>query len=397
MTERTARPARTWPLIVAAVAVLAAFVGIVIAAAQPASTAASLASPPAARGISTAAANLIQLDPLGGSAVRAPTYTLTDQTGRTITPATFRGRAVVLTFNDDQCQDLCTLLAEDVARANTDLGSLTKKIAFVSINANPYYPAASDVADWTKAHGLGHAEDWYYGTGSPQTLAAAAKAYGVPIELDAAHQSVVHGTEIFFIDPSGTERALGQFGTDSASTAAFAHAMAQEAVDLLPASQRGTVSGAAPADLAGGDTGVGSKPAAFSLPALTGTGRYSSSTGGKYTVLNFWSSTCTACVTELPALQKVAQEFSGRAAFLGIDVSDQGSSARALATRSGVSFPLALDADGAIAGRFSITGLPYTVILDPIGHVVIRHPGAFTAEQLEYILQSLIPAGGSNG
>lgn len=397
MSARTARPARTWPLVLAAVAVLAAFVGIVVAAAQPASTAATPASPPVAPGISAAGANLIQLDPLGTSAVRAPAYSLTDQAGQTITPATFRGRSVVLTFNDDECQDLCTLLAEDVVRANIDLGTLSKKIAFVSINANPYFPSVKDVADWTDAHGLGHAADWYFGTGTPQTLARIAKSFGVPIELDAVHRSVVHGTEIFFIDPSGTERALGQFGTDSASTAAFAHTMAQEAVDLLPSSQQRTVSGAASADLAAAGTGVGSKPAAFSLPALTGSGRYSSATGGTYTVLNFWSSTCTACVTELPALQKVAQEFRGRAAFLGIDVSDRASAARALATRSGVSFPLASDADGAVAGRFRITGLPYTVVLDPTGHVMIRHPGAFTAEQLEYILQSVIPAADSNG
>nr|WP_283810102.1 redoxin domain-containing protein [Leifsonia sp. C5G2] len=363
---------------------------------MPPSTAAAPSSPPAAPGITSAAADLIQLDPLGHSAVRAPSYSLTDQSGRTITPDSFHGRSVVLTFNDDQCQDLCTLLAQDVARADTDLGSQSGKIAFVSINANPYYPAVTDVAQWTDAHGLGHAANWYYGTGSPKTLAAVAQAYGVPIELDPAQRSVVHGTEIFFIDPSGTERALGQFGTDSASTAAFAHTMAQEAVDLLPSSERGTVSGAAPADLGTTGTGVGSKPAPFSLPALDGSGRNSSSTGA-YTVLNFWASTCTACVTELPALQKVAQEFSGRAAFLGIDVSDQTPSARSLAARSGVTYPLAADADGVIAGRFHITGLPYTVVLDPSGRVLIRHPGAFTAEQLEYILQTLMPASGSKG
>ncbi|MFP3670212.1 hypothetical protein SB717_34565, partial [Priestia sp. SIMBA_032] len=82
-----------------------------------------------------------------------------------------------------------------------------------------YYPAVSDVADWTTAHGLGSAANWYFGTAPAAQLAAVAQAYGVPIQLDAADRSVVHGTEIFFIDPSGTERALGQFGTDAASTA----------------------------------------------------------------------------------------------------------------------------------------------------------------------------------
>ncbi|MFP3381375.1 hypothetical protein SB767_34210, partial [Bacillus sp. SIMBA_069] len=82
------------------------------------------------------------------------------------------------------------------------LGALRKRVAFVSINANPYYPAVSDVADWTTAHGLGSAANWYFGTAPAAQLAAVAQAYGVPIRLDAADRSVVHGTEIFFIDPS---------------------------------------------------------------------------------------------------------------------------------------------------------------------------------------------------
>ncbi|UAJ78903.1 redoxin domain-containing protein [Leifsonia sp. ZF2019] len=387
----TPRRHRTWPLIAAATVVLAGFAAVLVAAAQPSSPgSAAPASPPTEPGISTAAASLLQLDPLGTAASKAPDYTLTDQRGRTITPSTFRGRSVVLTFNDDECQDLCTLLAQDVALADRDLGPAASRIAFVSINANPYHPAISDVASWTDSHGVGGDANWYFGTGSPATLAAVARAYGVPIELDAAHQSVVHGTEIFFIGPDGAERALGQFGTDSASTAPFAHTMAQEAVDLLPASQRRPVAGSATVDLATGDTGIGTRPKPFSLPALTGSGRVTPTTG-HYTVLNFWASTCTACVGELADLQKVSAEFAGRADLIGIDVSDDAAAARATTRQAGTGYPLAVDANGSVAGAYRISGLPYTVILDPTGQVVIRHPGAFTAEQLEYILDSLVP------
>lgn len=392
----TRKPSRTWPLIAGAAVVLVAFGAVVIAAAaQPPAAPQNSASAPTAPGISTAAASLLQLDPLGDSAVKAPAYTLTDQNGHRITPATFRGRSVVLTFNDDECQDLCTLLAQDVALADHDLGAMTSKVAFVSINANPYHPAVSDVASWSNSHGLGHAANWYFGTGDPATLAAAARDYGVPIELNAADQTIVHGTEIFFIDPAGTERALGQFGTDSASTAPFAHTMAQEAVDLLPAAQRHAVGGTATVDLASGGangTGVGDKPAPITLPALTGSGSVSTSAStGRYTVVNFWASTCTACVGELGALQKNAAEFHGRADFIGVDVSDDTTAARTLTAQTGTGYPNGVDADGRTAGRFRISGLPYTVILDPTGHVAIRHPGAFTAEQLEYVLDSLVP------
>ncbi len=390
MTRRTPR---TWPIIVAATVVVIGFGAVLLAAAQPptGSSGASAAAP-AAPGISSAAADLLQLDPLGNAATTAPGYTLTDQHGRTITPATFRGRSVVLTFNDDECEDLCTLLAQDVALADHDLGTATSRIAFVSINANPYHPAVSDVGSWSDTHGLGHAANWYFGTADPATLTSVAKAFDVPIELDAAKQSVVHGTEIFFIDPSGVERALGQFGTDSASTAPFAHTMAQEAVDLLPAAQRRTVGGSAAVDLASGGSGVGSKPKPFTLPSLNGSGRIGTAgTAGHYTVLNFWASTCTACVGELADLQKVSAEFTGRADLIGIDVSDDTAAARTVTRQAGTAYPLAVDANGAIAGEFRISGLPYTVILDPTGHVVIRHPGAFTAEQLEYVLDSLVP------
>lgn len=391
----TRRRPRTWPIVAAATVVLIGFAAVLVAAARQSSDGANAPSAAAAApGISSAAASLLQLDPLGDAATKAPGYRLTDQRGNRITPAAFHGRSVVLTFNDDECRDLCTLLAQDVALAGHDLGSAASRIAFVSINANPYHPAVSDVASWSNSHGLGGDANWYFGTADPATLAAVARAYGVPIELDAAQQTVVHGTEIFFIDPSGVERALGQFGTDSASTAPFAHTMAQEAVDLLPASQRRPVAGSAAVDLSADGTGVGAKPKPFSLPALNGSGRAGPATAtasGHYVVLNFWASTCTACVGELADLQKVSNEFAGRAELIGIDVSDDTGAARAATRRAGTSYPLAVDADGSVAGRFRVSGLPYTVILDPTGHVVIRHPGAFTAEQLEYVLDSLVP------
>ncbi|QJA00222.1 TlpA family protein disulfide reductase [Leifsonia sp. PS1209] len=389
----TRRNPRTWPIVAAATVVLVGFCAVLVAAAQPPSgSEVAPSSAPAAPGISTAAASLLQLDPLGNAATKAPAYSLTDQHGNAMIPDTFRGRSVVLTFNDDECQDLCTLLAQDVALADHDLGAAASRVAFVSINANPYHPAVSDVASWSASHGLGDDANWYFGTGSPATLAAAAQAYGVPIQLDAADQSVVHGTEIFFIDPSGVERALGQFGTDSASTAPFAHTMAQEAVDLLPAAQRRTVAGSAAVDLSADGTGVGAKPKPFSLPALNGSGHVGAAApAGRYTVLNFWASTCTACIGELADLQKISNEFTGRADLIGIDVSDDTTAARATTRQAGTGYPLAVDANGSVAGQYRISGLPYTVILDPTGRVAIRHPGAFTAEQLEYVLDSLVP------
>lgn len=344
-------------------------------------------------GIDQTSATLLQLDDIHTDHIGAPDYTLTDQNGKPMTASEFHGRSVVLTFNDDQCKDLCTLLAQNIAAADHDLGAAAKRVAFVSINANPYYPQVSAVKAWSDGHGLGKLKNWYFGTGTPASLSAIWQKYGVPVELNPQDRTVVHGSEIFFIDPAGTETALGQFGTESADTAPFAHAMAQMAVDLLPAADRTSVAGPSLPAATNGGTEIGATPAPTRLsdlrkPADT----ISTSAGhGTYTVLNFWASTCTACIQELPALEHVHHGLGKAVTFLGIDVSDTGPAGLAFADHAGVTYPLLNDTQGTAAGQYRITGLPYTVILDTKGKIVIRHAGAFTTEQLEYLLQSLDP------
>lgn len=348
----------------------------------------------ASAGIGRPAASLLELADLGVSHTAMPDFALTDQRGKPLTLMQFAGRVVVLSFNDDECEDLCTLLAQDVAAADRDLGPLAKHVAFVSINANPYHRSVADVKTWTDDHGLGSASNWYFGTGSAATLAAVATKYGVPIALDAKARTVEHGTQLFFIDPNGIQSQVGGFGAGSASTALFAHAMAELAVSLLPGSIRGPIGGPAITTPVRHSAQLGDIPTPARLPSL---GDPSAMVGtapstGKYEVINFWASTCAACVRELPRLQSEFAKHGSGVTLMGIDVSDATGSGLAFAARAGVTYPLASDRDGSLAGRFQITGLPYTVILDPTGSVVVRHPGPFTAEQLEYVLDTFDPA-----
>ena len=371
-----------------------ALVVVLIVALVPGPSSPAPSSADTSAGIGRPAASLLELADLGVGHGPMPDFSLTDQRGKPLTLAQFAGRVVVLSFNDDTCTDLCTLLAQDVEVTNRDLGPLAKKVAFVSINANPYHPSVAAVKSWTDAHGLGSADNWYFGTGSAATLAAVAKKYGVPIELDATSQTVNHGSQLFFIDPKGAQAQVGALGTGAASTALFGHAMAQLAVSLLPASERGPIGGHAVSAPVPNSAQLGDIPTPAQLPALgapsvmVGTAPSAS----KYEVINFWSSSCTACVQELPQLQSEFIKDGSSVGFTGIDVSDAAGSGLAFATHAGVTFPLASDAAGTLAGRFQITGLPYTVILDPAGTVLVRHPGSFTAEQLDYVLNTFDPA-----
>ena len=112
-------------------------------------------------------------------------------------------------------------------------------------------------------------------------------------------------------------------------------------------------------------------------------------TRGSYTVLNFWASTCSACVKEMPALEKAHEALGSSVAFMGIDVADPTGAAAKFAKASGVTYPLVADANGAASGAYRVPGLPFTAIIGPDGTLLVRHAGTLTAEQLEYILQTL--------
>lgn len=327
----------------------------------------------------------------------APDFTLTDQHGKNVSLSQYRGKSVVLSFNDDKCEDLCTLLAQDVTAANTDLGPAASDVVFLSVNANPLHTTVQDVKTWTEGHGLASAPNWIFGTGTPEQLSSVAANYHVPVSVDPKTGEVVHGSELFFIDPTGKESAIGQFGTGSANTALFAQAMAQTAADLLPGRAGAPVGGPVPSgNAAVGRATLGQPAPPFTLPMLADPGTQFSvdKTKGQYTVVNFWASTCGACVSEMPEIQQVHRDLGGSVAFLGIDVADPAGPAASLAASSGTSYPLLTDTNGATAGAYQIPGLPFTAIIAPDGTLVVRHPGTFSAEQLEYVLHTLTNAPG---
>lgn len=355
---------------------------------------ANAAADQVAPGISSPAASLLQLGMLSTSASVTPAnFTLTDQYGNKVSLRKYLGKVVVLSFNDDQCPDLCTLLAQDIVVANHDLGAMAKDVVFLSVNVNPFYPQVRYVKSWTDSHGLGNQPNWVFTTGSVSQLHKVWKDYGTSVQADNLTKTVTHSTEMFFIDPSGHERAVGAFGTNAANTSLYAHDMAQVAADLLPKSLQKTVGGPKTLAPSQSDSAVGSQGPEFTLPSIAKPSQSVSlaSLRGHYAVLNFWASTCTACVSEMPSIEAAYKSIGSKADFLGIAVSDSTSAAKAFAKKVGVTYPLVSDSKGLVSGAYDISGLPFTVIIGPSGKILVRHPGVITTEQLTYLLENLSP------
>lgn len=111
---------------------------------------------------------------------------------------------------------------------------------------------------------------------------------------------------------------------------------------------------------------------------------------GRPVVINFWSSTCPPCISEMPAFEQVHQELGDEVSFVGLDVADAEAAGRAMAEQTGVTYELGFDRTGELIRAMGGVGLPTTVVIDGDGTIVDTHTGALSADQLHETLAGLI-------
>jgi len=104
---------------------------------------------------------------------------------------------------------------------------------------------------------------------------------------------------------------------------------------------------------------------------------------GKPVVMNFFSSTCVPCQTEMPALEHIHRTAGDKVAFLGLDVQDTVESGKAFVESVGVTWDMGRDPDASILQSLGGTALPTTVLLDANGRIVYQHLGALQVPDLE--------------
>ena len=104
---------------------------------------------------------------------------------------------------------------------------------------------------------------------------------------------------------------------------------------------------------------------------------------GKPLLVNFFSSTCVPCQTEMPALEQVHRKAGDSVRFLGLDVQDTVASGKAFVETVGVTYDMGRDPDGAILQGLGGTALPTTVLLDANGKIVYQHLGKLDVNELD--------------
>ena len=107
---------------------------------------------------------------------------------------------------------------------------------------------------------------------------------------------------------------------------------------------------------------------------------------GTPVLVNFFASTCTPCITEMPAFESVHRALGDRVTFLGLAVADRKDEAQKLVRRTGVTYRTAQDRDGSILNALQGTILPTTVLLGADGEVLATHNGQLDADDLRKML-----------
>ena len=115
----------------------------------------------------------------------------------------------------------------------------------------------------------------------------------------------------------------------------------------------------------------GTKPPDFSGLTVDSRSLSLSKLRGKVVVVNFWASWCHECRPEMPALEQLHREFSGRGlAIVGVNARENPEAIRRYAKEVGLSFPLVVDPDGKINALYGVIGLPATFVIGRDGRAV---------------------------
>lgn len=133
----------------------------------------------------------------------------------------------------------------------------------------------------------------------------------------------------------------------------------------------------------------------ISFPDLEGRPQALSRWRGQVLVLNFWASWCVPCREEMPDFASLRTQYRPRGVeFVGLAI-DNATSVSQFLQRHPVNYPI-LVGEGAAHSLARLLGnpsgaLPYTVVFDREGKIVLTHLGRLPRATLETTLRKSNP------
>jgi protein SCO1 len=139
-----------------------------------------------------------------GAALIGGPFSLVGADGKPVTDRDFRGRYMLILFGFTHCPDICPAELQVIAQALEQLGDKAKKVVPIFITLDPERDTPDAMANYVKSFG----PNFVGLTGSPEAIAAAAKAYRVAYSKvenkdSTGDYSVDHSALAYLMDPEG--------------------------------------------------------------------------------------------------------------------------------------------------------------------------------------------------
>jgi cytochrome oxidase Cu insertion factor (SCO1/SenC/PrrC family) len=295
----------------------------------------------------------------------APDFTLVNQYGQPMSLHQFRGKAVILAFNDSECTTVCPLTTSAMTEAKQLLGPAGDHVQLLGVDANPQATSVADVRSYSSAHGM--LNQWDFLTGTPAQLKAVWKAYHIAVQIEQGQ--IDHTPALLVIGPDGQQRMLYLTAMAYDSIDQQAQVLATEVSRLLPGNpavtrvrSEGYIPGTSPAARV-------TLPAASGSPVQLGAGR-------PHLLVFFatWLQETSDLRGQLTALGQYAQAAprDGLPPLAAIDQAGTEPSPNAAADfvrglGSPLPYPVAVDETGQLADGYGVQDQPWYVLTSAAG------------------------------
>jgi peroxiredoxin len=136
---------------------------------------------------------------------------------------------------------------------------------------------------------------------------------------------------------------------------------------------------------------VGALAPDFEVPTLNNETVKLSAFRGQPVLLNIWANWCGGCKEEMPHLQAVFEERAGDGlVVLAVHVRQGQSDAQSFVQQYGYTFPVGLDVDGSVEGKYQVEVIPMTFFIDREGIIRFIKVGVASKAELDSALESIL-------